>query len=154
MGLAKGPTHANNKSYREIRVSRFSNKSVDWAKSSPLGSLSHGMGSLEIQFDHDAHRGLMEASMGFPDMPMGSVLSWIREGLHLLLHDPLLTSLSSFKARAIHFPILSEVFLKFFSFLSQHFFLSLEFLHMVFVFPAKELVSMFTNIYLAVSGLT
>ena len=136
-------------------VSRLSNKFVDWAKSSPLGSLSRGVGSLETHFDHDAHRGLMEASMGFPDMPMGSVLSWIREGLHLLLHDPLLTpSLSSFKATAIHFPILSEVFLNFFSFLSQHFFLSLEFLHMMFIFPAKELVSMFTNIYLATSGLT
>ena len=88
MGLSKGPTHANSKSHREIRVSCLSNKSVDWAKSSHLGSLSHGMGSLETQFNHDAHRGLMEASIGFPDMPMGSVLSRIQEGLHLLLHDP------------------------------------------------------------------
>ena len=66
MGLAKKPTHANNKSHREIRVSLLSNKSVDCAKSSPLGSLSHGMGSPEIPFNHDAHRGLMEAKHWFP----------------------------------------------------------------------------------------
>ena len=120
MGLAKGPTHANSKSHREIRVSRLSNKSVDWAKSSHLGSLSHGMGSLETQFDHDAHRGLMEASIGFPDMPMGSILSRIQEGLHLLLHDPFAFLLFTCSRPG---PSISPSLLSFFFFF--HFFLNI-----------------------------
>ena len=113
------------------------------------------MGSLETQFDHDAHRGLMEASIGFPDMPMGSVLSRIQEGLHLLLHDPFSFLLFPCSRPG---PSISPSLVRFVFFF--HFFLnffkkkSLEFLHMVFAFPAKELVSMFTNIYLAVSGIS
>ena len=57
MGQAEGPTSANNKSLTEISLS--SNESVDWAKSFPLGSLSHGMGSLKMQLDLDANKTLM-----------------------------------------------------------------------------------------------
>lgn len=131
MGLAKKPTHANNKSHREIRVSPPTNLLT---KARAPRAFFPWDGPPETPLNHMPIEVLWKPNIGFPrDIPMGSVLLRSeRDSIYFYITPSSLLLFSRSRPGPSTSRILSEVFFNIFI-SSSTVFKSLEFLHMVFV---------------------